>query len=108
MAQAEREEWEAAQRRLQGESTAAAERAAAVLASTEDLAARLEAAADKRQPKELPRIVREQLADWRRQVSSMSAAAAAAAEAEASAAAAADDDDAGDAGSSEGGGRLMI
>ena len=81
-----------------------------VLSSTEELAARLEAAAAQRRPKDLPQVVREQLADWRRQVSGMSAAAAAAAaaEPEEGGAAAGGGDGGSSSGGSSGGGRLMI
>lgn len=71
--QTAREEWEAAQRKLEAEKAAAEEQAAALLSSTQALVAGLEAAAEARS-RNLSQIVQQQLEDWRQRVAGAQAA----------------------------------
>lgn len=91
------EKWEAAQRRLEADKAAAEARANQLLASTEALAAGLEEAAGARH-RDLPQIVRQQLADWRQRVGGAAEAEAAGGEGTAAGAAGAPGGSSGDGG----------
>ncbi|KAL4422658.1 hypothetical protein ABPG75_008855 [Micractinium tetrahymenae] len=74
--EAEKEQLAAEQRRLEKELSAAEGRAAAMRSSTEQLVAALEEAAEGRGRKDLPALVRQQLADWRARASGAAPGAA--------------------------------